>query len=274
MDLLHIAILAIVQGITEFLPISSSAHLILLHALFEDGAVEQAAEDQLLDIAMHIGTLLAVLVAFHTEVLAMLRGARDVLKHKGLMKTADARLLTLVVLGSVPAVLAGFVVYKAVDPELLRNPHIIMWTTIIFGIVLGLADKFGKTERTVSDITVKDTVYIGLAQCLSMIPGVSRSGITMTAGRLLGLSRVEAARFSLLLAIIITSAVGFAGALDLAKLDNVSLTTDAAIAGALSFVTALAVIWGMLKSLARFSFMPYVVYRLILGAVLIVVLYF
>lgn len=274
MTLFHIIILAVVQGITEFLPISSSAHLVLLHNIFEDGSLQNAEQDRLMDIAVHIGTLLAVLIFFYHEVFAMLRGLGDVVKHKSLLATENSRLMTLVVLGSIPAILVGFVVYEFVDPEVMYDPHIIMWTTLIFGVLLGLADYIGKTNRVVSELTIKDTLIIGLAQCLSLIPGTSRSGITMTAGRFLGMNRVEAARFSLLLAMVITSAVGFAGILDLFKMENVTLTTDAAIAAFLSFLTAIAMIWLMMKGLTKFSFMPYVIYRLILGGILVWVLYF
>ena len=190
------------------------------------------------------------------------------------MVSEDSRLLTLVVTGSIPAIAVGFLLYEFVDPAILYDPHIILWTTLIFGVLLGVADYFGKTTRSVSELTMKDTIIIGLAQCLSLIPGTSRSGITMTAGRFLGMNRVEAARFSLLLAMVITSAVGFAGILDLLKMENVTLTLDAALAAFLSFLTAIAMIWIMMKGLTKFSFMPYVIYRLILGAILVVVLYF
>jgi len=214
------------------------------------------------------------LIFFYHEVFAMIRGCFDIIRHRKFMVSEDSRLLTLVVTGSIPAIAVGFLLYEFVDPAILYDPHIILWTTLIFGVLLGVADYFGKTTRSVSELTMKDTIIIGLAQCLSLIPGTSRSGITMTAGRFLGMNRVEAARFSLLLAMVITSAVGFAGILDLLKMENVTLTLDAALAAFLSFLTAIAMIWIMMKGLTKFSFMPYVIYRLILGAILVVVLYF
>lgn len=273
MSLFHIFILAIVQGITEFLPISSSAHLILLHNIFDNGKLLDIQSDRILDIAVHIGTLMAVLVFYHREVISMFRGTVDIVKSRSLTATANSRLITLVVFSSIPCLIAGFAVYKLVDPAFFYNPHIIAWTTISFGVLLGIADFLGRNVKSVETLTFKHGFIIGLAQCISLLPGVSRSGITMTAGRFLGMSRVEAARFSLLLAIVITTAVGFAGVLDLRKMGDIHVTYDALIAVGIAFVTALGMIWIMIKGLMNFSFLPYVIYRIILGGALIWFLY-
>lgn len=273
MSLFHLFILAVVQGITEFLPISSSAHLILLHNIFEGGKLQEVQNDRVLDIAVHVGTLMAVLVFYHREVVTMFRGAGHIITQKSLFATPESRLTSLVGLSSLPCLILGFIVYKLVDPAFFYNPHIIAWTTIIFGIILGVADYVGRSTRSVENLSIKQGLMIGFAQCIAFLPGVSRSGITMTAGRFLGMSRVEAARFSLLLAMIVTSAVGFAGFLDLRKIDNVHVTYDALIAAVLSFLTALGVIWVMIKGLRHHSFLPYVVYRIILGLGLIWYLY-
>ena len=170
-------------------------------------------------------------------------------------------------------IVVGGLVYVLVDEKVFYNPHIIIFTTLIFGILLGVADYFGKKLRTVEDLTFKDALIIGCLQCLSIIPGTSRSGITMTGARLLGFSRAEAARFSFLLAIIATSAVGAAGIFDITSIGDPTLIRNAADCRVLTFIAALAVIVFLMKWLAKFSFMPFVVYRMILGAVLIFILY-
>lgn len=272
MEFHHIALLALVQAITEFLPISSSGHLILLHNFLE-GSGEDAARDRLMDIAVHVGTLLAVLVYFRKDVALMFRGGLDILKTRKLMPTPAATQAVLVTIGSLPIILVGGLVYVFVDEKVFYNPHIIVFTTLIFGILLGVADHFGKKTRTVEDITLKDALLIGCMQCLSIIPGTSRSGITMTTARFLGFSRPEAARFSFLLAIIATASVGAAGIFDLSNLGDMQLVKDAAIAAILTFVSALLVITFLMKWLAKFSFMPFVVYRILLCAALVFYLY-
>jgi undecaprenyl-diphosphatase len=269
----HIVLLALIQGITEFLPISSTAHLVLLHNLFDSG-IQDAQENRMLDIAVHIGTLLAVLVYFHRDVFSLICGGFSLVIPSMSSRTqSEQRLALMVLVSSIPVIFVGFIVYKTVDPAWFYNPHIIAWTTVIFGLLLGYADHIGQTHRASSSLTLKEALLLGFMQCLSLIPGVSRSGITMTTGRFLGLSREEAARFSLLMAVVATAAVGFAGILDIIKEGNVELTMDAGIAMLLSFLSALVVIAGMMKWLAKFSFKPFVVYRLILGAGLIIALY-
>lgn len=273
MILPYLALLALIQGITEFLPISSTAHLVLLHNIF-DPSIQDAQENRMLDISVHIGTLLAVLVYFHRDVLTLIRGGLGLVFPPMSSGTKSEQHLALTVLASsIPLIFVGFIVYKTVDPAWFYNPHIIAWTTVIFGLLLGYADHIGQTHRESSSLTLKEALLLGFMQCLSLIPGVSRSGITMTIGRFLGLDREEAARFSLLMAVVATAAVGFAGILDIIQEGNVALTMDAGIAMLLSFLSALVVIVGMMKWLAKFSFMPFVVYRLILGVGLIFALY-
>lgn len=268
MELHHIALLSLVQAITEFLPISSSGHLILLHKFLEDG-VSDSQRDRLMDIAVHVGTLFAVLVYFRKDVWFMLKGGLDIVRERQLMPTPAARMAVLVTLGSMPIIFVGGLVYVFVDEDVFYNPAIIVFTTLIFGALLGFADYKGKNLKTVDDITLRDALLIGCMQCLAIIPGTSRSGITMTTARLLNYSRPEAARFSFLLAIIAMSSVGAAGAFDLTSLGDAALIRDALLAGAMTFVAALAVIVFLMKWLTRFSFMPFVIYRMILGAVLI-----
>lgn len=272
MEIHHIVLLALVQAVTEFLPISSSGHLILLHNFLEN-AHGDAARDRLMDIAVHVGTLFAVLAYFRKDVLTMLKGGVDILKTRQLMPTPEARMAILVLMGSIPIIIVGGLVYILVDAEVLSNPHIIVFTTLIFGVLLGVADKFGKTHKAVETLTWKDALAIGCAQCLSIIPGTSRSGITMTTARFMGFSRPEAARFSFLLAIVATAAVGAAGIFDITAIGDPQLIRDAVIAAVMTFVFALLVIVFLMKWLTRFSFLPFVVYRMCLGCALIAYLY-
>ncbi len=264
MQFFHIAILALVQGIAEFLPISSSGHLILAHNLLSPDAMAQAQNNRLMDIAVHIGSLLAVLVYFHRDVFLMFCGLKDTAIGKD---TPNRNLFLLVLIGSVPIIVIGGLVYKLMDPSIFYNPQIIAFTAIFFGALLWLSDRKAD-HRPIETMSFKDAAIIGLSQCLALIPGTSRSGITMTASRFLGFSRIEAARYSLLLSILATSAVGAAGILDIIQEGNDGLISDAILAASLTFVTALGVIAFLMAWLKRFGFLPFVIYRFILGAVI------
>ncbi|WP_422368984.1 undecaprenyl-diphosphate phosphatase [Pelagibius sp.] len=269
MPLLHIVILAIVQGITEFLPISSSGHLILawhgFDALGMDG-IEQAERDRLtLDIAVHVGTLLAVCCYAWREIGQMLGGlGRLLLGHW----TPGARLAALIVIGSLPLVLIGGLFKEEIAAH-LRSPAVIAWATIGFGILLYVADRSAMTLRRVDHMTFRSGIMIGLAQVLALIPGTSRSGITMTAARFLGFERVEAARFSLLLAIPAILGAGALAGRDLYESGNLVLGYEALVGGVIAFVVALASILLMVGWLRHASFTPFVIYRVLLGGALL-----
>lgn len=271
MLLYHILLLALVQGIAEFLPISSSGHLVLLHSYLDANAAENAEANRLIDIAMHIGTLLAVVVYFHQDVKNMILGTFDLIRRKPFDQSENAQLVFYVLIGSLPILVIGGIVFQ-MDPEWFYNPKIIAFTTIIFGILLAIADR-KPSERTVEDITLRDALIVGFAQTIALIPGVSRSGITMTASRFLKLERPQAARYSLLLSMVATAAVGAVGILKILQTGNVALSYDALIAGTVAFVVGFLVIAFMMKFLQRFSFMPFVIYRLFLGAGLLFYLF-
>jgi len=261
MDWLNLLILAVVQGITEFLPISSSAHLILVPQLLD-------WEDQglAIDVAMHIGTLLAVMLYFHLEVRRLIVGAWHLVTGQ---PDGDSRLLLQLALATAPVVVAGFLLKDLVAGD-WRSPLLIAATTIGFGVLLYLADRKGRTaERGVAGMTYRDALLIGLMQALALVPGVSRSGITMTAALFLSFSRTEAARFSLLLAIPTTTAAGLLGGFELWQSGDAALQADAAYAAGLAFIAAYAAIWGMMRWLKTSSFTPFVVYRLVLGVFLL-----
>jgi len=261
MELPHILALAILQGLTEFLPISSSAHLILLPII-------AGWEDQGLafDVAVHVGTLSAVVFYFrHTLKKLMLDWLQSLKLRK---QVGDSFLAWGVLLATIPAGLAGLLLNDLVDNH-LRSPLIIAATTIGFGLLLGWADWYGKRQREINKLNWQDILYIGLAQALSLIPGTSRSGITMTAGLMLGLSRHAAAQFSFLLSIPI---IFLAGSWISVKLVVSSIVIDwtTLFSGALfSAISAYLCIHLFMKLISQIGMWPFVIYRLLLGVILI-----
>ncbi len=269
LSLLHVVILAIVQGITEFLPISSSGHLVLAWEAFDAAqmsGVEQAASDRLtLDIAVHVGTLAAVCLYAWREIGQMAGGVARLAVGRW---TPGARLAALVIVGTLPLIAVGGL-FKDEITAILRDTAVVAWATIGFGIVLFIADRSAMTFRRIDHMTFTASLVIGLSQVLALIPGTSRSGITMTAARALGFERVEAARFSLLLAIPAILGAGSLAAYDLYESGNVTLGREALVGVVLSFGVALLAIVLMIGWLKRASFTPFVVYRIILGGVLL-----
>lgn len=273
MPLFHLLILALVQGITEFLPISSSGHLVLTWQAFDalgatpDGQSE--ADRLILDIAVHVGTLVAVCGYFRRDIGAMAKGAAGLAVGR---RDEGARLALLVIVGTLPVVFAGAGLKDKIA-EHLRNEVVIAWATIVFGLVLYAADKLGPHLRRVPQMPVTDALVIGLLQILALIPGTSRAGITMAAGRFLGYERPEAARFSMLLAIPTILGAGLLAALDVYETGNLRLGLDALIAAAFAFAAAWLAIALLMRWLQHASFTPFVVYRLVLGAVLLWAIY-
>jgi len=262
---LHILVLALVQGITEFLPISSSGHLVLV-------PVFGGWEDQglMMDVAVHVGTLGAILLYFWRDIWHMIRGLFRFTKGK---RDAGARLAALVVVATIPVIAAGFFLNKYIGPE-YRTIEVIGWTTLGFGFLLYMADKMGLTIRRVEHTGVTDAIIIGLAQCLALIPGTSRSGITITAARFLGFERVDAARFSMLLSIPAILGAGTLKGYELYESGNIQLTNDAMSAAGIAFVAAFIAVAVMMAWLKRASFTPFFIYRLILGSGLLYYAYY
>ncbi len=261
MEFTHIIVLAIVQGITEFLPISSSAHLILVPRLtgWEDQGLA-------IDVAVHVGTLGAVILYFWRDVGHMIAGTFGLLAGR---RDASERLALHVIVATIPVVIAGGLISLAGWEEALRSEAVIGWTMLGFGIVLYVVDRACPTLRRVEDMAMPAALAIGLSQVLALIPGTSRSGITMTAARLYGYSRREAARFSMLLSIPTILAAGTLNGLEIYKSGNVRLGLDAVIAGGLSLVAALLAIVLLMRWLQSASFTPFVIYRVGLGLVLL-----
>ena len=260
MSIEQIIVLALIQGITEFLPISSSGHLILVPAL--TGWPDQGV---VVDVMTHMGSLLAVLVYFWRDVVALGRGLLVLLTGR---LTPEGRMALYIIAGTVPIVIVGALFKLTGLSDLMRSPVLVAWDAIIFGVLLYLADIFGAFRKTIDDIDFRSAMIIGAAQALALIPGTSRSGITMTAGRALGYLRPDAARFSFLLSIPATAAAGVLILGDaLEKHQPIGL--DALITGGLTFLTALATIAFLMAIIRRHSFLPFVVYRVLLGAVLL-----
>ncbi|MGD1876481.1 MAG: undecaprenyl-diphosphate phosphatase [Kiloniellaceae bacterium] len=269
MSLLHVVILAIVQGITEFLPISSSGHLVLTWKAFDAlqmAGIEQAETDRLtLDIGVHVGTLAAVCLYAWREVGQMAGGMARLMIGRW---TPGARLAALLVVGTLPLVVVGGLLKDDVTAH-LRDTTLVAWATIGFGILLYIADRSTLTFRRIEHMTFAAGFLIGLAQVLALLPGTSRSGITMTAARFLGFERVEAARFSLLLAIPAILGAGALAGYDLYKSGNMVLGYEVVVGAVVSFAVALLAIVLMIGWLRRASFTPFVIYRILLGAALL-----
>ncbi|UCB55318.1 MAG: undecaprenyl-diphosphate phosphatase [Thiotrichales bacterium] len=261
MEILQIVILALVQGLTEFLPISSSAHLILVPVL-----TDWPDQGLAFDVAVHAGTLTAVVLYFRRELARML--VEWLASFRGRL-TPDARLAWAVLIGTIPVGLAGLL-FKGLIETQLRAPLVIAVATIIFGLLLWYADSTGSRRKDEYGLVLRDVVIIGLAQALALIPGTSRSGITITAGLMLGLKREAAARFSFLLSIPVIFLAGSFETVEYLSTASIEDAQALLIGALISAVSAYACIHYFLKLLERIGMLPFVAYRLVLGAVLVV----
>ncbi len=261
MDLIQIFALALLQGLTEFLPISSSAHLIILPII-------AGWQDQGLafDVAVHVGTLTAVVFYFRKTLTTLTTDWTASINQRSLV--GESRLAWAVLFGTIPVSLAGLFLGDIIENH-LRSPLVIAATTILFGLMLGWADWQSKQHRDEHRLSVFDILFIGIAQAIALIPGTSRSGITITVGLMLGLTRQAAARFSFLLSIPV---IVLAGGLKTIELVRSNLTTDwfaISMGTILSAISAYICIHFFLKMIEKIGMWPFVVYRLILGAILL-----
>ena len=259
-------ILGIVQGLTEFLPISSSAHVQIVQQLLGQSSMTKPALTAFI-ATIQLGTELAVLIYFWKDIVRIGKAwFASVFQGK---KTADSKLGWLIIFGSIPVVVIGLA-FKDLIENQLRNLWVVSFTLIVFGIVLALADRFGKQNRQIENLTTKHGLLFGLGQALAVIPGVSRSGGTISVGLALGYSRAAAARYSFLLAI---PAVMASGLYQFAKTYKDLQPGDlaaTALGTAVSFVVGYTVIVALLRYLNRGSFMPFVAWRIILGIAVLV----
>ena len=264
MPILNLILAAIVQGITEFLPVSSSGHLILLPNL-------TGLEDQglVIDVAVHVGTLGAVILYFWSDVRRALAGLFR------LHQTADpdARLALGLIVATIPVVIAGLLLKLSGYDESLRSIAVVGWTTLIFGLVLYWADQTGSETKSGESWGLRDALIMGLWQMIALLPGTSRSGITITGARKLGYERGEAARLAMLMSIPTIIASGTLIGFDVASSMDAAAARDSAIAAAFAVVAALGALHFMMRLLRSVSFTPYVLYRIALGIVLLVIAY-
>lgn len=269
MDWLQLTALALIQGLTEFLPISSSAHLILPNALL--GWPDQGLA---FDVAVHVGTLMAVMWAFRHDLGRLIRGWGGQFWPAARAHQSDPEAVRLgwaIIVATVPACIAGLLLGDWIELH-LRSAVVIGWATLIFGVLLGWADRYSGT-RQLTQMTLKLALVIGLFQAFALIPGTSRSGITITAALLLGFSRQEGARFSFLLSIPLIIAAGLFKGIELYENAAQAHWLDMAWGVLLSFLSAWLCIRLFLHWLDRIGMMPFVIYRLCLAGVLLAMVY-
>ncbi len=264
MTLEQILLLSLIQGITEFLPISSSGHLVLVPAL-----CHWKDQGLLMDVAAHIGTLGSVLFYFRKDVAALFKGSFSLLQGKF---NENTRLLLNLVVATIPVVFIGLF-FEHMIGESLRSVTIIAWVGIIFGIILYVADRYGSFVETVSDTTFKRALIFGTAQCVALINGVSRSGACLTAGRLMNYKRQDAARFAFLMSIPTITAAGVLKGYQLLKSGELEQIYDAGLMMAFSFFSGLVAIAFMMYWLQKSTLTPFVIYRVLLGAILLISVY-
>jgi undecaprenyl-diphosphatase len=266
MPLFQLVLIALIQGITEFLPISSSGHLILLPCL--TGMEDQG---QVIDVAAHVGTLLAVVIFFWSDVLEALIGTGRLLRGK--VDTRGAFLALCLIIATIPVIIIGLILKVTGLEDMMRSVAVIGWTMLLFGLFLYWADQRGPEVKVAEEWTLRHALNMGLWQAVALIPGTSRSGITITAARLLGYTRTDAARLSMLMSIptILASAI-LLGA-DVIRTADVAAARDGAIVAVLTFFAALLALTLMMRLLRTVSYTPYVIYRVILGVILLWIAY-
>ena len=253
MTMIEIFILSIIQGVTEFLPVSSSSHLIIIseYLNFENQSLS-------IDVSLHIGSFIAVITYFRKDII-------NFIKNK--------ELFFKIFLSSIPVMLIGFLLVKFELIDQLRNLQVIGWTTIIFGILLYISDKFSIENKIDNNFTIKSAMIIGILQIFSLIPGVSRSGITITAARMLKFNRFDSAKISFLLSIPTLAAVSFFGLKNLVVSNNLDFSVLNLASIFLSFIFSLITIKFFLNYIKNFNLNIFVIYRIILGIFLIIIAY-
>ena len=251
-NIIEIVILSLIQGVSEFLPISSSAHLVVVSTLYEF-----RSSSLLIDVSLHLGSLLAIIFFFREDLID--------LKH-------NQKLLSLMIFGSIPLIVVGYILYKTDLIYVLRDIKIIAWATLIFGIILYFADKSRFDKKISSNLNLKIILYIGLFQILALIPGVSRAGITITAARIFKFNRFDSSKISFLLAIpALTSAsvLGLKNAID----QSFEFNYLVFLAITLSFLSSYFTVKFFLRYISNFSLNIFVLYRIIVSIILLIIIY-
>tara|TARA_B100000963_G_scaffold196444_1_gene170971 strand:- start:1299 stop:2105 length:807 start_codon:yes stop_codon:yes gene_type:complete len=261
----QLLLLAAIQGITEFIPVSSSGHLVLAHewgGMVHADALSSAVQD----VALHLGTLVAVMVYFRQDFARLAMGAWDLLQAKQTEPRQEALNMGY---ATVPVSLAAALLVGLGLVDALRTPEIVAWASILFAVPLYLADRYGASAKSVSDMAARPALLMGLAQMLALIPGASRAGVTIMAGRALGFSREAAARYSMCMAMPVILAFALFGLLDLWLVGNIMALGEALLGAMLAAIFAFASIHIFLKLTRRLSLLPFVLYRVGMGAVIL-----
>ena len=264
MTWLQVVVLAIVQGLTEFLPISSSGHLVLVPS-----AAGWTDQGLAFDVAVHFGSLLAVCLFFRKDIFALLRGTGQLLTLSN--ETPESRIALALGVGTIPAAIAGLALAGWIEAN-LRSPAVIVFTLSGYAIIMVLADRFGRRDRSVANVTLRDSLVIGCAQALALVPGTSRSGVTISAGRILGFDRRDAARFSFLLSVpvILLATVYEMGGLIVG--DEQVAWGQLWVAALVAAVVAYVSIDFFMRFVSRIGLLPFALYRIVLAAVIIYVM--
>ena len=252
-EFIEILILSAVQGISEFLPISSSAHLILISSLYD-----LKSGSLLIDISLHLGSLFAIIFYFR----------KDLFDLKN-----NSKLLQLIIIGSIPLIIFGYILYSTELIYLLRNVKIIAWTTLFFGIILFFADQQEFDKNITANLNTKSIIFIGLFQILALIPGVSRAGITLTAARFLKFNRVDSSKISFLLSIPALSGASFLGLKDAIN-QSLEINYLIIISILLSFLFSYITVKFFINYINKFSLNIFVIYRILVALILLYIIYF
>ena len=252
-DFIEILILSAVQGISEFLPISSSAHLILVSNLYD-----LKSSSLLIDISLHLGSLLAIIFFFRKDLF-------DLRNNK--------KILSLIIVGSIPLIIFGYILHSTELIHLLRNIKVIAWTTLIFGIILFFADQRKINQNIHTNLNIKSIIFIGIFQILALVPGVSRAGITMTAARFLKFNRVDSSKISFLLSIPALAGASFLGLKD-AFNQSIEINYLIIIAVILSFLFSYMTVKFFLSYINKFSLNIFIIYRIIISFILFYIIYY
>ena len=252
-DFIEILILSAVQGISEFLPISSSAHLILISNFYDF-----SSSSLFIDIGLHLGSLFAIIYYFKKDLLNLRN---------------NQKLLFLILVGSIPLIIFGYIIYSTEVVNLLRNIEIIAWTTLFFGLVLFLSDKRDINQNISTNLNIKTILFIGLFQILALVPGVSRAGITLTAARFLNFNRVDSSKIAFLLSIPALAGASFLGLKDAIQ-QSVEFNYLLLIAITFSFIFSFITVKYFIKYVSNFSLTVFVIYRMLVGVILLSIIYF
>ena len=266
MPFLHIFILSAIQGITEFLPISSSGHLQILPTL-----TNLDKQPLIIDISVHLGTLGGVIIFFYRDIIQLLQSFPQLIKGR---KSSDSNTLIMLITATIPITIIGGIIWVTDNVYLFRDIEIIAWATLGFGLLLYISDRFFLTVRNIESMNFFQATIFGLAQVIAIIPGASRSGMVITLARLFGFKRFDAAKFAMLLSIPAILLPGIVSIFELIESKNLQLQYDFFISFFISFIFSLLAIFILMKWIKNSSFAPFAFYRIVIGGMLLIWIYY